>query len=105
MFRLALALGMTVAELGRRMSSRELAEWRAFDALEPLGEPRADYRAGVIAATIANVHRGKRTRAFEPKDFMPYMEKPAVDAKAQQANLAGDIKAFFKNYEAKRGGG
>ncbi len=29
-------------------------------------------RAGIIASIIANVNRGKKTRAFTPKDFMPY---------------------------------
>ena len=29
-------------------------------------------RAGIVASLIANVHRSKKTRAFTPKDFMPY---------------------------------
>lgn len=31
---------------------------------------RADLRAGVIAATVANVHRSKGQRAFQPQDFL-----------------------------------
>lgn len=32
---------------------------------------RADLRAGIIASVIANVHRGKGSRMFTPRDFMP----------------------------------
>jgi len=60
-----------VAELTRRMPERELSEWMAFAHLEPFGEARADLRAGIIASTIANVHRGKRSKAFKPEDFVP----------------------------------
>ena len=51
-FRLALMLGMTVSELGARMSSSEFAEWMAYDRLEPFGELRADYRNGLLLATV-----------------------------------------------------
>lgn len=34
MFSLARELGMTVGEIGRRMSSRELVEWRALANIE-----------------------------------------------------------------------
>jgi len=30
-----------------------------------------DFRAGIIASTIANVNRGKKKKAFKPVDFMP----------------------------------
>lgn len=30
-----------------------------------------DFRAGVIASTVANCHRKKGKKAFKPKDFMP----------------------------------
>lgn len=71
LFRLALALGRTVDELSRSLSSLELAEWMAFDRLEPIGGPGADFRAGIVASTVANVARGKRGKAFSPADFMP----------------------------------
>lgn len=71
MFRLALALGMTVAELGQRMSSVELSEWAVFFELEPL-DADSEWRAGLVASTIANVNRDpkKLSRAFSPEDFM-----------------------------------
>lgn len=52
------------------MTHRELVEWAAYYQTEPWGEQRADLRAGVIAATVANVHRPKGRRAFQPADFV-----------------------------------
>jgi hypothetical protein len=46
-------------------------EWREYDRLEPFGEERGDLRAGIIASTIANANRGKKTKPFKPADFMP----------------------------------
>ena len=54
------------------MTSAELAEWRAFDRVEPFGEYRADLRMGILAATIVNINRGKRAKPVVPRDFMPF---------------------------------
>jgi len=77
-FRLALALGMTVGELLARISSRELSEWMAFFQLEPWGAEVEDWRTGLIASTIANVNRDpkKRRKPYEPEDFMPQFDRP-----------------------------
>ena len=48
----------------------------AYFAVEHIGEYpefRADVRAGIVAATVANVHRGKR-RPLKPTDFVPQFE-------------------------------
>lgn len=63
-----------MAELLTRISSRELTEWMCYFAIEgPAGEDRADWRAGLVASTIANANRDpkKRREPFTPKDFMP----------------------------------
>jgi hypothetical protein len=62
---------MTVAELGQRISAPELAEWQIYDAVEGLPDARADWRAGIQAALLANIHRKKGTPPFRPRDFMP----------------------------------
>lgn len=98
MFRLALSLGMTVAELSQRMDSRELSEWMAYFGIEPFGEERADLRAGIVASTIANVNRGKNTNPFAPKDFMPNFGKPKEQTPEQMKTVAKLITAM---YEAK----
>ncbi|MER3438632.1 MAG: hypothetical protein C4346_14170 [Chloroflexota bacterium] len=64
---------MTVGELLRRISSRELTEWMAFFTLEPWGTEVEDWRFGMVASVIANVNRDpkRRRRPFEPREFMP----------------------------------
>ena len=64
---------MTVEELLARISSRELSEWLAYAGLEPFGPERADLRSGIVAATVANVHRDpkKRRKPYTSADFMP----------------------------------
>ncbi|WP_157131226.1 phage tail assembly protein T [Burkholderia pseudomallei] len=47
------------------LDSTELTEWLAFDHMEPIGEHRADLRAGIVAATIG----GGR-----PLDYMPFQQ-------------------------------
>lgn len=103
MFRLALALGMTVAELGQRMSSAELTEWMAFFGLEPWGTEVEDWRAAMVASVIANVNRDpKKRKSYEPKDFMPRYEAPQVQEQSweEQARLlalafGGDIEKLL----------
>jgi hypothetical protein len=77
MFRLALALGMTVEELGERMSSKELSEWIAFNAISPIGDERGDLQAGIVASVMANCHRTKG-QPFKPVDFMPFVKNDST---------------------------
>lgn len=79
LFRLALAMGRTVAELGAVLSYREFQEWCLFFQIEPWGEQRADLRAGIVASTIANYAgrvRSEDAGAAAPQEFMPYVERP-----------------------------
>lgn len=68
------------------MSNREFVEWQAYFGIEPFGEERADLRAGIVAATVANAAGGRgKGRAAKPTDFM-------VDfAKARGGAPAGEI--------------
>lgn len=52
---------MTVAELGRRMSASEFAEWIAYSRVEPFGERRADQRAWLTVAAMGNIAHGAGT--------------------------------------------
>jgi len=78
----------SVAEAQDYIDSREFAEWLAYDECHPIGPERDDWRAGLIAATIANVNRGKNQPAFNPDDFMPKfgpLRKTKTDAEIKQA--------------------
>lgn len=78
---------MTVGELLTRISSRELAEWRAYYTMEPFGEDRADLRAGIIASTTANVFRKSGTQPYKAQDFLPKFEKPRQDWREMLAKV------------------
>lgn len=61
---------MTVQELLMRISSLELAEWAAYYEIEPFGQERDNLHAGIVAATVANVNRGKGKKPVQAGDFM-----------------------------------
>lgn len=82
---------MTVAELGRRMSSAELTEWMAYAALEPFGPRREDLRAGLVTATLYNVNQGKRGRFFHGEEFLGLTEP--VETGPQ--DITEKARAFF----------
>ena len=66
-------LGLSEQEFWR-LTLRELAallkRWR-FD------QERADWRAGMVASVIANIHRDRKRRSkpFTPQDFMPHQRR------------------------------
>lgn len=93
-------------ELDATLSADEFAQWLAFDAIEPIGGPRGDLQAGIVASTIANVNRARGSKAFSPFDFMPLRERD--DVGAVRRAVAAKARAFFDNYSsrwrAKHGG-
>ena len=62
---------MSVKHCQQVVDSAEFLEWQAYALLEPFGEERGDLRAGIVASTIANVNRGRSTKPYRPRDFMP----------------------------------
>lgn len=102
MFRLALALGMTVGELLQRISSRELSEWMAFFSLEPWGCEVEDWRFGMLASVVANANRDakKRRQPYEPQDFMPKRSKCEEQSWEEQARI---LEMWAKALESKYG--
>jgi hypothetical protein len=89
-------MGCSVKELLERFSSRELSEWAAYHSLDPIGGTRGDLQAGIISSTIANVNRGKSSKAFSPIDFMPIVnekeEQTEEDMKAIMMTLVNKNK-------------
>ena len=68
---------MTVKQLLSVIDSDELTEWMAFDRLEPLGEARADLRAGIIAAAVGNHGYLRPDKPYQASDFMPFLKREA----------------------------
>ena len=73
-----------------------MAEWIAYDRIDPWDENRADLRAGIIASVIANVNRGKKTKAFTPRDFMPWAKGEERRASKQRNDDNRDWKKWRK---------
>lgn len=53
------------------MTVEEFQKWLMLEQLEPFGEYGEWLRTGLVAATMANINRGKNQAAFTPQDFMP----------------------------------
>ncbi len=85
-------LGKTVKQLLYEIDSAELTEWMAVYRIELFGEIRADYRAGVIASTLANIHRKKGAKPFSPQDFMPFLEREPEDLSAKIKRIFQELK-------------
>jgi hypothetical protein len=82
---------MTVGELLQRMSHTEFCYWAALHGISPMGDVRADLRAGIIAAKVHNANISKKKDALNPTDFMPFYKEP------EEPEF--DSKAFFKNLD------
>jgi hypothetical protein len=76
-------LGKTVDQLLSEISSEELSEWMAYYQLEPFGDERADWRSGMMAATMANLQRSKNRAPYKPEDFMPQYDRPEQEWEEQ----------------------
>ena len=57
------------------MSSEEVGEWRAYEAIEPFGERRADYRAASVCLTTALANGAKNV---ELEDFLLSRQDPVA---------------------------
>jgi hypothetical protein len=55
----------------KELTSHQIAEWIAYDRLEPFGEPRADLRNAILCRLVASLVSTKEHPAPAIKDFMP----------------------------------
>lgn len=87
-------MGKTLKELSD-MSWSELAVWLAFSSVEPLGDLRADLRAAITTAVIANCNRNPGTPPYSVSDFLPVFWKGErmVEVTNEEALLAELAKA------------
>lgn len=90
---------MTVQQLLATISSSELTEWMAFDAMEPFGDRRGDLQTGIVAAAVVNHSMSPPKEAARPIDFMPLarpargpikLDDPAEHGKLIAKTLFGD---------------
>lgn len=88
-------MGMPVRDLLGRISGRELAEWIAFDQVEPIGGLRGDYQAAVVAATVTNGLRGGKGKRFVLDDFLPFGDarRAVQEEAAPGAEVEDEVEA------------
>ena len=78
MFALAGHLGMTVAELGDRLTSSELSEWIALLAVEPWGP----YRQDLLNAISCYASAAPWCKNTKVSDWIPRFDKHESDQAA-----------------------
>lgn len=89
---------MSVAQAQQQISSREFAEWMAYNRIEPFGYERTDLGHAITAATVANSVKGKKGRTAKITDFLPrFSIKPAMGEGALKATVAALKKAWPKS--------
>ena len=59
-------------------------------SIEGLPDIRADFRAGQVCATVANVHRREDQDAYQAHDFMPVLREAMPDAKVGASDTTPD---------------
>jgi len=85
---------MTVAELLARMSGQELADWQAYErATGPLGPVRGDWQTALLASTLVNINRGKKSRVAKVKDFLLSWKTSGQVMSAEETEATGRMLA------------
>ena len=81
---------MTLAELGERMTSREVGLWMARSRTTPLPQERADQRAAIIAHAVVCMNWADKNKRPPPiSDFLVVRPpKPKMDGLALLAKAA-----------------
>lgn len=62
---------MSVAQAQQAIDSREYAEWLAYYSRERFTADRIENMLAIICCILANVHRKKGGKDYEPEDFIP----------------------------------
>jgi len=77
------------------MSSSDVAEWIAYNRIEPFGEERADLRAGMIASPLINIQLKKGATPTKPSQWL-------LDTGPPEDMDPEDMKQVLKSYTASR---
>lgn len=67
-------------------------------------EKKSDYRAGIIASTIANVNTPKG-KTYNPEDFMPKEKENKKQSWKEQLTIIETLNAAFGGSDVRGGGG
>lgn len=103
-FALALKLGYaSPAKMLAEMRPSELGTYMALSFEDPWDEQRADLRAGIVASTIANVHRKRGTPPIKASDFLPRygMEAQTAVEHEKRGDWVSRMYSFLRGHKGK----
>lgn len=81
------------------MSAKTFAEWQAYSQIEPFGPFAQFWMAGMVASTLANLHRTKKSdKVYSPEDFMPKGMVQREVSEEDREHMARVIKDRFQSH-------
>lgn len=90
-------MGRTPFELARSITAEEFSWLRAYASVEPVGFEMENWRAGIVAATVANT-TARKGRAYKPADFYPKIAEPVeLDRQSRDEQVEVLKRAFGGN--------
>jgi hypothetical protein len=87
---------MTVAELGRRMSSAEVTEWQAFYRLEPFGRTADDMSRAVPGQIAVNMHLKKGARPIPLDEIVVDWSGELREQREKKGQSVETMKSILK---------
>lgn len=84
------------------MPAELLAEWMAFDRIEPVSVGyRGEVGTGIVASLIANVNRDPKRRRdpYEASEFMPRWGEAVKEETPGPAEVWNKVKMWAERYQ------
>lgn len=80
--------------MNEQLTARQLAEWEAYNIIDPIGEERRDFNFAMLTSSITNIaisaFGGKKSsKLTKIKDFMP---KWGEDGKATEQQSSEEMR-------------
>lgn len=94
LFKMWAHTGRLVHEITRELNGVQIAEYMAYDQLEPIGAERVDAGFASVCVTMANMWRGKGKRAMKIEEFMLFVKKDKQKTMEDQIGMAHVIHAY-----------
>lgn len=85
-----------------RLPAWMLAEWQAYDLIDPFGNERGDFQAGVIASNVIAPYLKKGAKAPKPGDFMPKFDERFVARRQTPKEMLDVFRRFAATVEANK---
>lgn len=77
----------------RTLSSTQIADWMAYDLVEPFGTRAEDLRGATLTTAIVNRLRGSDERGHRLDEFL--LIKP-VDPEPDEEQVMRDLKTYLR---------